>query len=114
MSGKKKKTSVGKIILFISEILILVALLVVMWLVLKTTDEEKGVQRLSIHEKEIEVSLPDEVKENEVMQGYRNIALFGVDSREGELSKKLTVQAQKFSNSAIDKIVAAGGKAEVV
>ncbi len=33
---------------------------------------------------------------------------------EGELSKKLTVQAQKFSNSAIDKIVAAGGKAEVV
>ena len=88
MSGKKKKTSVGKIILFTSEILILVALLVVMWLVLKTTDEEKGVQRLSIDEKEIEVSLPDEVKENEVMQGYRNIALFGVDSREGELSKK--------------------------
>lgn len=33
---------------------------------------------------------------------------------EGELSKKLTVQAQKFSNNAIDKIVAAGGKAEVV
>ena len=88
MSGKKKKTSVGKLILFISEILILVALLVVMWLVLKSTDEEKGVQRLSIDEKEIEVSLPDEVKENEVMQGYRNIALFGVDSREGELSKK--------------------------
>ena len=32
----------------------------------------------------------------------------------GELKKSLTVQAQKFSNSAIDKIVAAGGKAEVV
>ena len=32
----------------------------------------------------------------------------------GELTKKLTVQAQKFSNSAIDKIVAAGGKAEVI
>ena len=32
----------------------------------------------------------------------------------GELKKNLTVQAQKFSNSAIDKIVAAGGKAEVV
>ena len=27
----------------------------------------------------------------------------------GELKKNLTVQAQKFSNSAIDKIVAAGG-----
>ena len=86
--NKKKKTSVGKIILFISEILILVALLVVMWLVLKTTDEEKGVQKLSIDEKEIELTLPEEVKDNEVMRGYRNIALFGVDSREGELSKK--------------------------
>ena len=32
----------------------------------------------------------------------------------GELKKNLTVQAQKFSNSAIDKIVAAGGKAEVI
>ncbi len=32
----------------------------------------------------------------------------------GELTKSLTVQAQKFSNSAIEKIVAAGGKAEVV
>lgn len=32
----------------------------------------------------------------------------------GELKKNLTVQAQKFSNSAIDKITAAGGKAEVI
>jgi large subunit ribosomal protein L15 len=32
----------------------------------------------------------------------------------GELKKNLTVQAQKFSDSAIDKIVAAGGKAEVI
>ena len=32
----------------------------------------------------------------------------------GELKKSLTVQADKFSDSAIDKIVAAGGKAEVI
>ena len=32
----------------------------------------------------------------------------------GELKKNLTVQANKFSNTAIDKIVAAGGKAEVI
>ena len=32
----------------------------------------------------------------------------------GELKKNLTVQAQKFSNSALDKITAAGGKAEVI
>ena len=65
MASKKKKTSAGKIVLFVAEILILVALLVVMWLVLKTTDKEEGVQKVSIDEKEIEVSLPDEVKENE-------------------------------------------------
>ncbi len=33
---------------------------------------------------------------------------------EGELKKKLTVQANKFSKSALEKIEAAGGKAEVV
>ncbi len=32
----------------------------------------------------------------------------------GELSKKLTVQASKFSKTAAEKIEAAGGKAEVV
>ena len=32
----------------------------------------------------------------------------------GELKKNLTVQANKFSNSALDKIAQAGGKAEVV
>ena len=32
----------------------------------------------------------------------------------GELKKNLTVQAETFSDSAIEKIVAAGGKAEVI
>ncbi len=32
----------------------------------------------------------------------------------GELTKKLTVQAKKFSKSAVEKIEAAGGKAEVI
>ena len=32
----------------------------------------------------------------------------------GELKKKLTVQANKFTNSALDKIAEAGGKAEVL
>ncbi len=32
----------------------------------------------------------------------------------GQLNKKLTVQAQKFSKSALEKIEAAGGKAEVI
>lgn len=33
---------------------------------------------------------------------------------DGELTKKLTVQAHKFSKSAVAKIEAAGGKAEVI
>lgn len=33
---------------------------------------------------------------------------------DGELSKKLTVQAQSFTKSAVEKIEAAGGKAEVI
>jgi large subunit ribosomal protein L15 len=32
----------------------------------------------------------------------------------GELGKKLTVKAHKFSKSAVEKIEAAGGKAEVI
>lgn len=32
----------------------------------------------------------------------------------GELKKKLTVQAERFSKTAFDKIVAAGGKAEII
>ena len=32
----------------------------------------------------------------------------------GELSKKLTVKAEKFSRSAVEKIEKAGGKAEVI
>lgn len=33
---------------------------------------------------------------------------------DGELQKKITVQAHKFSQSAVEKIEAAGGKAEVI
>lgn len=33
---------------------------------------------------------------------------------DGELSKALTIQAHRFSRAAIEKIEAAGGKAEVI
>ena len=32
----------------------------------------------------------------------------------GEISKKITVKAEKFSKSAVEKIEAAGGKVEVL
>ena len=41
---------------------------------------------------------------------YAGIKILG----SGKLEKSLTVQAQKFSKSALEKIEAAGGKAEVI
>ena len=84
----KKKTSTGKIVLFVVEIVALIALLVVMWFVLKATDSESGVKRIDLNESEIQVEFNETVKDNEVMKGYRNIALFGVDSRTGDLANK--------------------------
>ncbi len=81
----KKNSSVGKIILFIFEILLLIFLLVVLWVVVKATDEKSGVDRISINEDEIKIEMNETVQQNETMKGYRNIALFGVDSRSNEL-----------------------------
>lgn len=86
-TGKKKKTPTGKIILFIVEIIALIALLVVMWFVLKVTDEDTGIKKIEINEDEIVIEMNEGVQENEVMKGYRNIALFGVDSRKREIKQ---------------------------
>jgi len=90
MADKKenKKPPVGKIVLFVVEIIALIALLVVMWVVLRVTDEEEGVTKLDINEDEIVVEINEEVQANEVMKGYTNIVLFGVDSRDRDLSAK--------------------------
>lgn len=85
---KKKKSQVGKIALFIGELILVVVLLVVFWIVIRATDEETGVEKISLDEEKIEVQMNETVKENEVMKGYRNIALFGVDSRTGDLTSK--------------------------
>ena len=45
-----------------------------------------------------------------IRKAQDNIKILG----DGDLSKKLTVQAHKFSKSAQDKIEALGGKAEVI
>ena len=85
-SKNKKKTPVGKIVLFAVEIVALVALFIVMWVVLKATDEETGVQKIEIKEDEIKIEIAEEVQNNVVMKGYVNYALFGVDSRKEQLT----------------------------
>ena len=90
-SSKSKKISAKKraarrrrrTILFAAEILILVVMLGFLYTVLKT----EKVDKIKINEETIVMEMNENVENNEVMKGYRNIALFGVDSREGSLGK---------------------------
>ncbi len=70
-----------KIFIFAAEIVVLLAALVVLWGVLKGT--ESG--RVEIREDRLIMN--ENVAENETLKGYRNIALFGVDSTVGDLAK---------------------------
>lgn len=92
-TGKKKKSSAAaarkakrkqkRIALFIVEILVLAVLVVVLYTVLKA----ENVQKITVDEENINKVFNEKVEENEALKGYRNIALFGVDSREGDLGK---------------------------
>ena len=54
---------------------------------------------------------PELMKEKRLFtKGYKGIKILG----NGELKKKLTVKANVFTNSAINKIEELGGKAEVI
>jgi large subunit ribosomal protein L15 len=69
-----------------------------------------NVEKLNIFEEGATVT-----PEMMVAAGLANQAADGIKILGGgELKKALTVQAQKFSNSALEKIAQAGGKAEVV
>lgn len=79
-NAKKKRT---KIILFIVEIFILLIMVVVLYGVLKV----EKVGKVDLPEEEIVINPEVEEKEETSMKGYRNIALFGVDSTTGALTK---------------------------
>lgn len=92
--AKKKK----QIVLFAIEIVILLILGVVLFFVNRVTDEETGVEKvnldkenLGISEEQVESGYWEEVNastnEEGTGKGYMQVALFGVDSRQGELSK---------------------------
>ena len=82
MSAKQRKAKKRKrIVLFAVEIVALVVLLAALVSVLMITKMDK----VKINPEDIAVN--PEVEENTEMKGYRNIALFGVDSRTGKLGK---------------------------
>ena len=80
--AQKKKRN--KIILFVAEIFVLLILLVVFW----GMDKVRKISIVDIKEEDIVIN-PEVVEETETgaMKGYRNIALFGVDSRDKQLDK---------------------------
>ncbi|MCM1174452.1 MAG: LCP family protein [Blautia sp.] len=86
-SAKKKKEQAKKkrrrIILFIVEIFALVILAGALWVV------QQGSKSGKVELNEEKIIVNEDVKEREetTMKGYRNIALFGVDSTTGALSK---------------------------
>lgn len=81
-SAKQRKARTRRrIILFTVEILALVVLLGAIVGVNMLNKMEK----IQINEEDIVIN--EHVEQNEEMKGYRNIALFGVDSRKGELGK---------------------------
>lgn len=81
LERKRAKKRKKKIILFIFEIILLAVLLLVLFAVFKTDK----IQKIKINEEDIVVN--DTVEANTAMKGYRNIALFGVDSRDKDLGK---------------------------
>lgn len=95
-SKKAKAKKKSKIVIFAVELLVLAVLIGALW-VLKdfgTTKSEGGQEGeagkgplIQVDFKEADISINEQVENNETMQNYRNIALFGVDSRTGALTK---------------------------
>lgn len=86
--NRKKRRWIRNIPLLIVEICILLLAIGIMYVVVTATEEveHKDIdeEKITINEEVVE-SLQTE--ENEEVKGYRNIALFGVDARDGELGK---------------------------
>lgn len=80
---RTKRSGRAKAIIFIVEILILLVLAVGLYML--RDFGKTGIVRVDFAPEDIEINEP--VKENESMKGYRNIALFGVDSLSGALTK---------------------------
>lgn len=83
-SNKKAKAKARRKrrrIILVIEIIVLLLLLGVLYFVIKLDK----INKTKIDETDVQIS--DEVKNSETLKGYRNVALFGVDSRDGDLEK---------------------------
>lgn len=87
----KNRRWIRNIPLLIVEICILMVAIVVMYVVVTTTDEvaRKDIdkEQILINEEVKQTHEKEEEENKNVSKGYRNIALFGVDARDGQLGK---------------------------
>ena len=83
MGHKRRRRA---IIIFIIEVIILLVLLFVIWTLFGRLNVDK-VGKVNLSEEKIQESIDVSVAENKEMVGYTNIALFGVDARNGALDK---------------------------
>lgn len=83
---KKRKLKVGKIVLLIFEVFLLVGVGILLLGVLKTTGDS-GITKYEINDAQANSDVKANFEKDENLQQYRNIALFGVDPRNGQLGK---------------------------
>lgn len=82
MAAKKRKAKQRRRIIFFA--VEIVALIVLLFAIVGVNMVTK-IDKIKINEEDIVVN--PQVENNKEMKGYRNIALFGVDSRKGKLGK---------------------------
>ena len=87
--GEKKRKWIRSLPLLIAEICILLISVVVMYVVVTTTDEveHKDIDREQIIINEEVKEMHEKEEKQKISKGYRNIALFGVDARDGQLGR---------------------------
>lgn len=81
---KRKKNKTRNMVILAIEVLVLILMLVVLWFVMRVTDKEEGLQKVEIPTEELVIN--EGVTENENLETYRTIALFGLDSTVGDLT----------------------------
>lgn len=101
-AAKKKKK---KIILFAVEICLLLLLVGIVWVALPILNQAQKIRVVDIGEDD--VIMNEEVKESlesgdSKLHNYRNIALFGVDSRSGELDKNTRTDTIMIASINLD------------
>ncbi len=82
-AAMRKKANTRTAVVLVLEVLVLAVMLGVLWFVIRATDEDTGITKVEIPTEDVIVN--EGVVENEKLDTYRTIALFGLDSVTGEL-----------------------------